>query len=144
GPVNIDVPYNVFQEEADVTLPARSHLDRWHRPGASDEDIAAALTLLDGARKPVLFIGHGATLSEAGPEIHELAHRLGIPVITSPNGMGCLQGNDPLALGFIGRNGAYPANQAGRYADLVITLGTRFDDRSSSSWHPGYSWNFPT
>src|SRR4030095_13914639 len=41
------------------------------------------------------------------------------------------------------RNGAYPANQAGRHADLVIALGARFDDRSSSSWMPGYSWNFP-
>jgi acetolactate synthase-1/2/3 large subunit len=51
--------------------------------------------------------------------------------------------DDPLTLGFIGRNGAYPANQAGRHADLVLTIGTRFDDRSSSSWQPGYSWNFP-
>ncbi|ODV11343.1 MAG: acetolactate synthase [Rubrivivax sp. SCN 70-15] len=143
GPVNLDIPYNVFQEEAEVELPARSHLDRPHRPGASEADLAAALDLLAAARRPALFIGHGATLSEAGPEITELAHRLGIPVITSPNGMGCIAGDDPLALGFIGRNGAYPANQAGRFADLVITLGTRFDDRSSSSWRPGYSWNFP-
>jgi acetolactate synthase-1/2/3 large subunit len=51
--------------------------------------------------------------------------------------------SDPLSLGFIGRNGAYPANQAGRHADLVIAIGARFDDRSASSWHPGYSWNFP-
>jgi acetolactate synthase-1/2/3 large subunit len=64
-------------------------------------------------------------------------------VITSPNGMGCVPADDALTLGFIGRNGAYPANQAGRYADLVLTIGTRFDDRSSSSWHAGYSWNFP-
>jgi acetolactate synthase-1/2/3 large subunit len=72
-----------------------------------------------------------------------LAELLNIPVITSPNGMGVISGDHPLALGFIGRNGAYPANEAGRRADLVITLGTRFDDRSSSSWHDGYSWNFP-
>ncbi len=146
GPVNLDVPYNVFQEEADVELPPRSHLGLMgsrHRPGASDDDLAAAVALLAAARQPVLFIGHGATLAEAGPEITELAERWGIPVITSPNGMGCIRGDHPLALGFIGRNGAYPANQAGRHADLVITLGTRFDDRSSSSWHPGYSWNFP-
>ena len=143
GPVNLDIPYNVFQEEADVELPPPSNVGRAHRPGASDADVAAALDLLAAAHKPVFFIGHGATLSEAGPEITALAHRLGIPVITSPNGMGCIAGNDPLALGFIGRNGAYPANQAGRFADLVITLGTRFDDRSSSSWHAGYSWNFP-
>lgn len=144
GPVNLDIPYNVYQEEADVELPAASQLDRRHRPGASDDDIAAAVELLAAARRPVLFIGHGATLSEAGPEITALAERWGIPVITSPNGMGCIRGDHPLALGFIGRNGAYPANQAGRHADLVITLGTRFDDRSASSWHPGYSWNFPS
>jgi acetolactate synthase-1/2/3 large subunit len=143
GPVNLDIPYNVFQEEADVELPPPSHIGRPHRPGASDIDIAAVLGLLAAARKPVLFIGQGATLSEAGPEIVEFSHRLGIPVITSPNGMGCIPGDDPLALGFIGRNGAYPANQAGRHADLVLTVGTRFDDRSSSSWQPGYSWNFP-
>jgi acetolactate synthase-1/2/3 large subunit len=143
GPVNLDIPYNVFQESDDVELPAQSHLDRPHRPGASEADIGTALDLLRAAHKPVFFIGHGATLAEAGPEIVEFAHRLGIPVITSPNGMGCIPGDDPLALGFIGRNGAYPANQAGRFADLVITLGTRFDDRSSSSWHAGYSWNFP-
>lgn len=144
GPVNLDIPYNVFQEEADVEVPPHSHLDRPHRPGASDADIAAVLDLLAHAHKPVLFIGQGATLAEAGPELIELSHRLGLPVITSPNGMGCVPADDPLTLGFIGRNGAYPANQAGRYSDLVLTIGTRFDDRSSSSWHPGYSWNFPS
>ena len=57
--------------------------------------------------------------------------------------MGCLDMTDPLSLGFIGRNGAFPANEAGRRADLVIAIGARFDDRSASSWMPGYSWNFP-
>ena len=143
GPVNLDIPYNVFQESADVELPPHSNLDTPHRPGGSEADVAAALDLLAAAQRPVLFIGHGATLAEAGPEIIEFARRLGIPVITSPNGMGCIPADDPLALGFIGRNGAYPANEAGRRADLVLTIGTRFDDRSASSWHPGYSWNFP-
>jgi len=143
GPVNLDIPYNVYQEEAEVELPPRSQVGRVHRPGASDADLAAVLDLLAAAKQPVFFIGHGATLSEAGAEITELAERLQIPVITSPNGMGCIRGDHPLALGFIGRNGAYPANEAGRRADLVITLGTRFDDRSSSTWHTGYSWNFP-
>jgi acetolactate synthase-1/2/3 large subunit len=143
GPVNIDVPYNVYQEEDDVQLPAPSHVFGQHRPGASDADVAKALDMVTEAMRPVIFIGHGATLSEAGPEITKLQQTYGIPVITSPNGMGCVPADDPLTLGFIGRNGAYPANQAGRHADLVITIGTRFDDRSSSSWYPGYSWNFP-
>ena len=144
GPVNLDIPYNVFQEEAEVTMPPASHIGRAHRPAASAEDVAAAVELLAAAQRPALFIGQGATLSEAGEEITALARLLGIPVISSPNGMGCIDMTDPLALGFIGRNGAYPANQAGRHADLIITIGTRFDDRSSSTWHPGYSWNFPT
>jgi acetolactate synthase I/II/III large subunit len=143
GPVNIDVPYNVYQEEDDVAVPPPSHVFGQHRPGASDADIAAAMNLLAEAMRPVIFIGHGATLAEAGPEITRLQQTYGVPVITSPNGMGCVPADDPLTLGFIGRNGAYPANQAGRHADLVITIGTRFDDRSSSSWYPGYSWNFP-
>ena len=101
------------------------------------------LDLLQASRRPVIFIGHGMTLSEAGKELTEFVRKYRIPVISSPNGMGCLDMRDPLSLGFIGRNGAYPANQAGRHADLVIAIGARFDDRSSSSWMPGYSWNFP-
>jgi len=143
GPVNVDVPYNVYQEEDDIEVPPPSHVFGQHRPGASGSDLSKTVEMLAEATRPVLFIGHGATLSEAGPELKALQQTYGIPVITSPNGMGCVPADDPLTLGFIGRNGAYPANQAGRHADLVLTVGTRFDDRSSSSWHPGYSWNFP-
>ena len=100
--------------------------------------------MIAAAERPVLFIGHGVTLSQASVELTEFARKLRIPVISSPNGMGCLDMDDPLALGFIGRNGAYPANEAGRRSDLVIAIGARFDDRSSSSWMPGYRWNFPT
>jgi acetolactate synthase-1/2/3 large subunit len=143
GPVNLDVPYNVYQEQADVELPPPSHVLGAHRPAASAADVRTILQLLEQAQRPVFFIGHGVALSEAGVALTALSRRLGLPVITSPNGMGCVPADDVQTLGFIGRNGAYPANQAGRHADLVITVGTRFDDRSSSSWQPGYSWNFP-
>ncbi len=143
GPVNLDVPFNVFQEEADVEVPPPAPAHGTQRSGASPEQVGAALDLILKAERPVLFIGHGVTLSEAGKELTEFAQRLSIPVISSPNGMGCLDMRDALSLGFIGRNGAYPANEAGRRADLVIAIGARFDDRSASSWLPGYSWNFP-
>ncbi len=143
GPVNLDVPYNLFIEEAEVNEePAWDGLGK-RRSGASPEDVAWVADWLTAAERPVLFIGHGVTLSEAGPALTALAQRLSIPVISSPNGMGCLDMRDALSLGFIGRNGAYPANQAGRHADLVLAVGARFDDRSASSWKPGYSWNFP-
>ncbi|HEX4884053.1 MAG TPA: thiamine pyrophosphate-binding protein, partial [Casimicrobiaceae bacterium] len=143
GPVNIDIPYNVFQEEGDVTLEPALDAFNARRSGASPADVETAAAMIAAAQRPVIFIGHGVALSEASRELTDLAHRLRIPVISSPNGMGCLDMDDPLSLGFIGRNGAYPANQAGRHADLVVAIGARFDDRSASSWLPGYSWNFP-
>jgi acetolactate synthase-1/2/3 large subunit len=143
GPVNVDVPYNVFQEEDEVEVPPAAPPFGTQRSGAAPEQVAAALEMILQAKRPVFFVGHGVTLSEASAELTELAHKLDIPVIASPNGFGCLDMTDPLSLGFIGRNGAYPANEAGRRADLVIAVGARFDDRSASSWLPGYSWNFP-
>jgi acetolactate synthase-1/2/3 large subunit len=143
GPVNVDVPYNVFQEEDEVEVPPAAPPFGAQRSGAAPEQVAAALDMILQAKRPALFVGHGVTLSEASGELTEFAHTLGIPVIASPNGFGCLDMADPLSLGFIGRNGAYPANEAGRRADLVVAVGARFDDRSASSWLPGYSWNFP-
>ena len=143
GPVNVDIPFNLFQEEADVNLEPEWHGFQLRRSGGSPEDVRTTLDLVLAAKRPVIFIGHGMTLSEGSKELTEFVRALRIPVISSPNGMGCLDMSDPLSLGFIGRNGAYPANQAGRHTDLVLTLGARFDDRSSSSWMPGYSWNFP-
>lgn len=143
GPVNVDIPFNVFQEEDDVEVPPASPKHGTQRSGASPDDIAAALDMVLKAKRPVLFVGHGVTLAEASTELTAFARKLGIPVISSPNGFGTLDMTDPLSLGFIGRNGAFPANQAGRHADVVIAVGARFDDRSASSWLPGYSWNFP-
>src|SRR5271163_2289643 len=121
GPVNIDVPFNVFQEEDDVDMPPPAPPLNAQRSGAAPEEVSRALDMILGAQRPVLFIGHGVTLSEASRELTEFAKKLGIPVISSPNGMGCLDMTDPLSLGFIGRNGAYPANEAGRRADVVVT-----------------------
>src|ERR1700687_4902623 len=130
GPVNVDVPYNVFQEEDDVEVPPASPPFGAQRSGAAPEQVVAATEMILKAKRPALFVGHGVTLSEASVELTALVHKLGIPGISSPNGMGCLDMTDPLSLGFIGRNGAYPANEAGRHADVVLAIGARFDDRS--------------
>jgi acetolactate synthase-1/2/3 large subunit len=143
GPVNVDIPFDLFQEEAEVASEPAWDGFNARRPGASPEDVTATVDMLLASRRPVLFVGHGVTLSEAGAELTALAHWLAVPVISSPNGMGTIDMTDRLSLGFIGRNGAFPANQAGRHADLVVAVGARFDDRSSSSWLPGYSWNLP-
>ena len=143
GPVNLDVPFNVFQEEDDVEPLASDRLAGFPKPGASPDDIRRVVDLIAKAERPAFFVSHGVTLAEAGPELTAVAELLDIPVITSPNGMGAVPMPHRLALGFIGRNGTYPANQVGRHCDLLIAVGARFDDRSSSSWIPGYSWNIP-
>ena len=108
GPVSLDIPFNVFQEEADVENEAPWTGFNLRRSGASPEDVSTAVDMMLKAVRPVLFVGHGVTLSEAGAELTELAHRLQIPVISSPNGMGTIDMSDLLSLGCIGRNGALP------------------------------------
>jgi acetolactate synthase I/II/III large subunit len=145
GPVNLDVPFNVFKEPAEVEVPEPG---AWRagissRGGGEPGAIERAVELLRQAQRPLIFVGHGVTLSEAGDELTALARRLRIPVIFSPNGLGALDMADPLALGFVGRNGVFHANEAARTCDVLLALGVRFDDRSSSSWIPGYSFNIP-
>ncbi len=145
GPVNLDVPFNLFKEDAEVDLPEpgewRHGIDS--RSGGDPETVRRAFELLRAARRPLIWVGHGVALSEASAELTALARRLTIPVIFAPNGFGTLDMTDPLALGFVGRNGVFPANEAARTCDVLLAVGVRFDDRSSSSWIPGYSFNIP-
>jgi acetolactate synthase I/II/III large subunit len=145
GPVNLDVPFNVFKEPAaaDVPEPGAWRAGVSVRSGGEPAAIAQAVELLRDAKRPVIYVGHGATLSEAAAELTDFARCLQIPVIFSPNGFGSLDMADPLALGFVGRNGVFHANEAARTCDVLLALGVRFDDRSSSSWIPGYSFNIP-
>jgi acetolactate synthase I/II/III large subunit len=145
GPVNLDVPFNVFKEPATVDIPEpgpwRAGISS--RSGGDPEAIRRAVELLREARRPLIYVGHGVTLSEGAAELTDFARHLRIPVIFSPNGFGTLDMTDPLALGFVGRNGVFQANEAARTCDVLLALGVRFDDRSSSSWIPGYSFNIP-
>jgi acetolactate synthase-1/2/3 large subunit len=145
GPVNLDVPFNVFKEEAEVDVPEPGawRMGISSRSGGDPGAIQRVVELLRTARRPLIYVGHGVTLSEAGDELTAFARRLRIPVIFSPNGFGALDMADPLAVGFVGRNGVFHANEAARTCDVLLALGVRFDDRSSSSWIPGYSFNIP-
>src|SRR5471032_2763258 len=82
GPVNVDVPFNVFQEEDDVEVPKPAPPLNTQRSGASPDEISACVDMMLNAKRPVIFIGHGVTLSEASAELTAFAHRLQIPVIS--------------------------------------------------------------
>jgi acetolactate synthase I/II/III large subunit len=145
GPVHVDVPLNVFVEEADVEIPDPQ---AWNagisdRSGGDPAAIARAAQLLLGAERPVIVAGGGVFLSEATRELASLAETLGIPVISSPLGKGSIDESSSLYLGATGRNGPFAANEAARTADVLLALGTRFDDRPTSSWAPGLTFNIP-
>ncbi len=145
GPVHLDVPLNCFTEEADVEVPEPS---LWRdgissRTTGGSELVEKAMELLLGTDKPCIIAGHGAVLSEAAPELIKLAELLNIPVATTANGKGVIPADHALSLGPVGRNGSYMANESCRSCDVLLALGVKFDDRQSSSWIPGYTFNIP-
>ncbi|MBI2297095.1 MAG: thiamine pyrophosphate-binding protein [Betaproteobacteria bacterium] len=142
GPVNIDVPLNVFQEAADVEVPDPDSRVSQRFPG-EPAALERALQLLLEARRPVILVGQGGLLSEASRELLEFIGLIHIPVVTSPNGKGVIDEAHELALGPIGRNGMYAANEATKNADVILALGCSFDDRTTSSWIDGYTLAIP-
>src|SRR5215470_3504499 len=145
GPVHLDVPLDVFVESTDepVAEPGlwRSGVSR--RVAAARDDIETALTMLLDAQRPVIVGGHGVEIADGSAELTDLAGALGLPVVTTALVKGGIAARSPLSLGASGRNGTYQANRATRSADVVLALGTRFDDRSTSSWLPGYTYRIP-
>ena len=92
----------------------------------------AAVDMILAAERPVIFIGHGVTLSEAGAELTALAAALRIPVISSPNGMGCIDMARRPVAGLHRPQRRLPGESGRAHADLVMAVGARFDDRSAS------------
>jgi acetolactate synthase-1/2/3 large subunit len=142
GPVNLDVPLNVFVEEAEVT-PPRTVTRTINGAQGNPQALTTALEMLLTAERPVIIAGQGVLLAEAAPELQAFAERTGIPVVTSPNGKGSITDRHALAFGSIGRNGSYAANDATKHADVILALGFTFDDRATSAWLDGYTLAIP-
>jgi len=145
GPVVLDVPFDVFKEAAAEETPKP---EEWNaniscRCGADPESLTRAVDMLLAAERPVILVGQGVKYGGAVDDLLALAERLQIPVAWSASGTGAIDWHHPLALGLVARNGPYQANHAARTADVLLALGVRFDDRTSSSWLPGYSFTIP-
>jgi acetolactate synthase-1/2/3 large subunit len=145
GPVVLDVPFDVFKEAAAEETPKP---EEWNaniscRCGADPDGVVKAVDMLLAAERPVILIGQGVKYGGAADDLLQLAERLQIPVASSSSGLGGIDINHPLSVGLVARNGAYSANHATRQADVLLALGVRFDDRTSSSWLPGYSFTIP-
>jgi len=132
GPVLIDVPKDVGTEEFDYEPVAPGSIQlAGYRPTVkgNPRQIQQALTLLQQAQRPLLYVGGGAIAAEAHGEIQELAERFQIPVTTTLMGKGAFDENHPLAVGMLGMHGTAYANFAVSECDLLVAVGARFDDR---------------
>ena len=145
GPVVLDVPFDIFKEEAsnEPIRPEEWNSNISSKCGADPEGVAKAVDMLLAAERPVILVGQGVKYGGAAADLLKLAERLKIPVAWSASGQGSIPSDHELALGLVARNGPYQSNHAARQADVLLALGVRFDDRTSSSWIPGYSFNIP-
>jgi len=132
GPVLVDIPVDISQAETEFIWPEKVEI-RGYKPqrfmeGHRGQIDKAAHMLLD-AKKPVIYVGGGAVMSQAADEIRELVDLLGAPVTTTCMALGIYPEDKPNSLRMLGMHGAASTNYAVQYCDLLVNIGARFDDR---------------
>jgi len=131
GPVLIDVPKDVQQNEAEMDFPDEIKMKGYHPWVDPDiNQIERAIEMILSAEKPIILAGGGVIISSAFAELQAIAELLMIPVVTTFKGKGAFPENHPLSLGPIGMHGHAEANKLMVEADCVLAIGTRFSDRS--------------
>ncbi|MCZ6583947.1 MAG: biosynthetic-type acetolactate synthase large subunit [Thaumarchaeota archaeon] len=131
GPVLLDIPKDVQQNEAQMNFPDEFKIRGYHPWTDPDiTQIEKAIDMLLAAEKPIILAGGGVIISSAFAELQSIAELLMIPVVTTFKGKGSFPENHPLSLGPIGMHGHAEANKLMTEADCVLAIGTRFSDRS--------------
>ncbi|MDW7646005.1 MAG: biosynthetic-type acetolactate synthase large subunit [Desulfuromonadales bacterium] len=130
GPVLVDLPKDVQMATAKFAYPETVEL-RGYKPTYSGNirQIEKAVKMLLSAKKPVVYVGGGVTLSNSSHELKDFAEALQAPVTTTLMGMASFPKKHPLSLGMLGMHGTYYANMAVTNSDLLVAIGARFDDR---------------
>ncbi len=132
GPVLIDIPRDIFQQEADFAYPDNVDLPGY-RPTlmGHPSQMKRAAKLINDAERPLIIAGRGIIISGAFSELKDLAEKAQIPVVTTLLGIGCFPESHILSFGWLGMHGMAYANKAVDDADLIIAVGMRFDDRAT-------------
>ena len=131
GPVHIDIPKDVFIEEADFEWPEQISIRGYEPfPFINEDEIKNAVQLIRRAERPIIFAGHGIIQADASKELMEFAEKSGTPVLNTLLGLGSIPQDHILSYGMMGMHGSYWANHAASNADLIIGLGMRMDDRA--------------
>ena len=141
GPAVVALPMDVQADDAEVEVPGPVGAPA--RPGADEEDVERAAGLLASAERPVILAGGGVNHSEAWEELRRLAEKLDAAVITTLPGKGCFPEDHPLAGLLGGSKGTACGNALARSADVVLAVGARFADETTSSYRKGVTYNIP-
>jgi acetolactate synthase-1/2/3 large subunit len=130
GPVLVDLPKDVQMMTDTFHYPEKVEM-RGYKPtySGNSRQVEKAVKMMLAAQKPVIYVGGGATLSDADKELLELAEKIQAPVTTTLMGMASFPKTHELSLGMLGMHGTYYANMAVTESDLLIAVGARFDDR---------------
>jgi len=130
GPTLVDLPKDVTQGDADREPAPPQSPETYDPPERADaEAVAEAARAIAEAERPVILAGGGVIKANASPELRAFARDYGIPVVTTMPGLGSFPEDDDLALGFAGMHGTGYANLAVTHTDVMLAVGTRFDDR---------------
>ncbi|MGE8356454.1 MAG: biosynthetic-type acetolactate synthase large subunit [Microvirgula sp.] len=130
GPVVIDIPKDVTQARIEFNYPDSVHIRSYQPAGRGHPgQIRKAAQLIQEAKRPFIYVGGGAILANACPEVTELARLLNAPVTNTLMGLGAYPATDRQFVGMLGMHGTYEANLAMQNCDVLIAIGARFDDR---------------
>jgi len=131
GPVLIDIPKDVqFAKGVYIALDEVTKYKTYpFAVSTSDPKIAAAVDLMQGAKRPIFYTGGGIINANAAHILRELVRATGYPITQTLMGLGAFPADDPLNLGMLGMHGTYEANLAMYHCDVMICIGARFDDR---------------
>ena len=128
GPVLVDVTKDVTANKTDYEAAVPVHTPRSAHP-ISENEIETALSLIKKAKKPYVFVGGGAVISEASGELKQFVSLLQAPVCDSLMGKGAFDGTNPLYTGMLGMHGTKVSNFGVSECDLLVVVGARFSDR---------------
>jgi len=130
GPVLVDIPKDITAEFGEFVYPDSVDIPSYNPTiKGNQRQIDKAVEAIAKAKKPLLYIGGGAVLSNAGELVRQLAELTQIPAVETLMARGVMGAKNPLLLGMLGMHGNYASNMAMSETDLIISLGARFDDR---------------
>ena len=134
GPVLVDLPSNVQTAMGEFCWPDKIDLPGYHPDENVNLDkLDEAVSMIEKAKRPVIYAGGGVILSHAARELRALAEKLNMPVVTTLMGKGAFPETHPKSLGMAGMHGTPVANRALMSADVIIAIGTRLSDRTTGS-----------